>query len=169
MIKKNYIQSLFFVAYAALFFFLSSFSGYSFRQLSLPNSVTAYVLEIDPQKYAIFPVHAYGRAIGRQTVQEIAKNHQAFAAINGGFFKSAPDGAPAGILKINDKWFGWPTKPRGAIGWSQNGRFVLFDQLLSHGSVFMKVVNHPVGDVDEAFGLSMNRSVSDAIIIKKKE
>jgi uncharacterized protein YigE (DUF2233 family) len=128
-------KSVVFIFYGCMFFLFASFIGFSYRQVALPNDVTAYVLEVDPQKYSIFPAHAYGQAIGRQTVQDIAEEHQALAAINGGFFKSKPiDGLPAGILKINHQWFGWPGKARGAIGWSQDGSIVLFDRLLCQGS-----------------------------------
>lgn len=124
-----------FIFYGWIFFLLTSFNDFSYRQIALPNDGTAYVLEVDPQKYWIFPAHAHDHAIGRQTVQEIAEEHQAIAAINGGFFKSKPiDGLPAGILKINHQWFGWPEKARGAIGWSQDSNQVLFDRLLCQGS-----------------------------------
>lgn len=132
-----------------MFCLLSSFNGFNYREIPLTNGVTAYALEVDPQKYAIFPTHAYDHAIGRQTVKEIAEEHQALAAINGGFFKSKPiDGLPAGILKINHQWFGWPGKARGAVGWSQDGRLVLYDRLLCHGSCLINDQIFPIQGIN---------------------
>lgn len=115
---------------------LSSFQGFSYHKMSLPGPVSVHVLEVDPHHYAITPVHAHNQAIGRQTVQTLAQEHHALAAINGGFFKMKPwEGLPAGILKIDNRWFAWPIKTRAAIGWNQEGTFALVDRVLCSGLV----------------------------------
>jgi hypothetical protein len=117
-----------------LLFIFTSFQGVSYHHYAL-NDLSIFVLEVDPQQCLIVPVHAFDQVIGRKSVQEMAEEHQALAAINGGFFKITPfEGQPAGILKIDHKWFGWPAKTRGAIGWSHDGRLVLFDRLLFTGT-----------------------------------
>ncbi len=142
-----------------LFVILTSFQEISYKKINLSDSLSAYLLEVDPQQYKIIPVHANDQAIGRQTVEELARKHQALAAVNGGFFKSKPwEGLPAGILKINGKWFAWPTKPRGAIGWSDEGTSVLIDRLLCSGNL---IVNQKIFPIH---GINCPRADSEIII-----
>ncbi|MEY3182385.1 MAG: hypothetical protein RLZ35_370 [Pseudomonadota bacterium] len=81
---------------------------------------TVYVLEVDPNQTKIVAVHAENQLPGRQTLSQMAKSHGAIAGINGGFFRFNinQNGFPAGILKIEDNWYGISYQPRAAIGWS---------------------------------------------------
>lgn len=75
-------------------------------------------------------VKATGDHVARETVAFLANRYGAVAAVNGGFWNRS--GEPAGILKINDYWYGTPSKPRCAIGWLSNGQQVLIDRLLTN-------------------------------------
>lgn len=85
-----------------------------------------HVLIVNPNEHEIVPV----KAKERETVLSLASEHNALAAINGGFWKV--DGTPAGALKIDNHWIGFPSKPRGAVGWSDKGRRVLFDRIMTY-------------------------------------
>lgn len=104
----------------------SNASGLSYEHLSNGYFTSIHVLIVDPTEYAILPV----KADSRETVAALANRHGAIAAVNGGFWKL--NGNPAGILKINHRWYGTPIKPRGAIGWSSNGQRVLIDKVLTN-------------------------------------
>lgn len=99
--------------------------AYDYAFISRDPFTSLHILTINPDEYCIMPV----RAKGRETVRSLSIQHGAIAAVNGGFWKS--DGTPAGILKINHVWHGMPTKNRGAIGWSNCGKEVVIDRLLT--------------------------------------
>lgn len=107
--------------------------GYSYESFERRYFTTVHVLTVDPRQHLIVPVRALGEIVKRETVRSLAVRHGAIAAINGGFWKK--DGTPAGILKINFRWYGTPVKPRGAIGWSGDGQKVLIDQVLTNHSL----------------------------------
>lgn len=129
-----------------LLFILCSFQGIQYRHIQTATPWSIHVLEVDPQTCDIFPVHAEGR----ETVQALTEKHQAYAGINGGFFKE--NGCPAGILKINHEWHAFPTKPRGAIGWSSDK--VLIDQLLYSARVEMQGNTIPIDALNRNGGPS---------------
>lgn len=81
-----------------------------------------HVLEIDPTKVKILPVHAGKEVLALETVSSIAKRHHAAAAINGGFFRTQKPyaGTSAGILRIGGDWYSSPRLQRAAIGWKQS-------------------------------------------------
>ncbi|MGI8757370.1 MAG: hypothetical protein ACR2MB_16245, partial [Acidimicrobiales bacterium] len=77
------------------------------------------LLRLDLTKVRLDVVHAKDKAIGTETVSEIAKNHGAFAAINAGFFrldKSVFAGDSAGVLQIDGKLLSESYKDRIALG-----------------------------------------------------
>src|SRR5690348_10666058 len=84
-----------------------------------PIGQSVYVLDINPSETHIIAAHANDQLPGRQTLSQIAKNYEAVAGINGGFFRFTLDqnGFPAGILKIDDDWYGVSYRKRAAIGW----------------------------------------------------
>lgn len=139
MIRKLLTQlklTLHFVC-LAFFFILSSHQGVTYRHITTTDPLSIHILEVDPAQCRIFPAHAKNRILARESVQTLAKKHQAIAAINGGFFKGVPwDGMPSGILKIDHAWYGLPTLPRAAIGWSPTT--VLIDQLLTTATITVR-------------------------------
>ncbi|MDQ3633182.1 MAG: phosphodiester glycosidase family protein [Acidobacteriota bacterium] len=77
------------------------------------------LLRLDLSKVRLDVVHAKDKAIGTETVSEMAKNHKAFAAINAGFFRldgSVFAGDSAGILQIDGKLLSESYKNRIALG-----------------------------------------------------
>lgn len=102
-------------------------SGLTYESFYNECCTPVHVLIVNPSEHAITPFRAWGGEVRRETVAAIANRYQAMAAINGGFFKE--NGDPAGALKIDRRWFGTPTKPRGAIGWSDTDQKVLIDRI----------------------------------------
>lgn len=109
-----------------------SLSGLDYHVLPNGPFASIHVLIVDPDDHVIIPVKAIGDEVDRETVLSLAKEYGAVAAINGGFWKA--DGTPAGILKINAQWHGTSSRPRGAIGWSEEGKSVLIDQVVTECS-----------------------------------
>lgn len=101
--------------------------AFSYEHLSDGKFLSIHVLTVDPKEHAIQPARALNRL---EPVVHMAKRLGAVAAVNGGFWQE--NGKPAGILKINNIWYGTPYKPRGAIGWSLNGQKVLMDRVLTN-------------------------------------
>lgn len=103
--------------------------GLDYESCTTSSSQKVYLLKIDPHFFTIAPQKAYEEALGLKSVLDMVLEKGAVAGINGGFFKAS--GLPAGILKIGDKWYSTPLKPRGAIGWKEGHAFPLIDQLLT--------------------------------------
>ncbi|MBA3602637.1 MAG: phosphodiester glycosidase family protein [Parachlamydiaceae bacterium] len=105
--------------------------AFSYEYFPYGYFTSIHVLTVDPKEHVIVPVKAFGDNIGRETVVNLSNHYKAVAAVNGGFWKT--NGSPAGILKINHKWYGTPIKPRGAIGWSSlNHQKVIIDKILTN-------------------------------------
>jgi exopolysaccharide biosynthesis protein len=129
-----------FTFYLSLYILFSGFLfgdlpyGITYTQFLTKDRTSIHLLEIDPDYFDIIAKKAHLSPL--ETVENIAFNENAIAAINGGFFCRTKDhlGSPIGILKIDDVWHGVPQKPRGAIGWCNTHRNVLFDQVLTYES-----------------------------------
>lgn len=128
MLKSLLIKILFF--FTCITGIPSNVFSFSYEHFSDGCFTSIHVLTVNPKEHAIMPVRATGKDIKRETVSTLAKRYQAVAAINGGFWKL--NGNPAGILKIDHHWHGTPVKPRGAIGWSNNGETVIIDRVLTN-------------------------------------
>lgn len=114
--------------------------GFSYEQFSFGPFTSLHVLTVDPCEYQIIAVKA--REQFGDTVATLARRYGAVAAINGGFWK--PNRSPAGALKIHDTWLGTPTKPRGAIGWSNSDKKVLIDRILTNYSLETRPVDEQI-------------------------
>ncbi len=110
--------------------FACNLNGISYEHFSKGHFTSVHILTVNPDENIISPVKAFGEDTGRETVRTLSNRYGAIAAVNGGFWRQ--DGSPAGILKINNHWYGLPTKPRGAIGWSNNNPNVLIDRILTN-------------------------------------
>ncbi|MCH9609565.1 MAG: hypothetical protein S4CHLAM45_14970 [Chlamydiales bacterium] len=110
------------------FFLFVLFCSYQHITTCVPQSI--HLLEVDPAIFKIMPARALDKCVGRETVLSLSSRKNATGGVNGGFFSF--NGFPSGILKIDGKWYGLPVKPRGAIGWTEGGKNVVFDQLLTH-------------------------------------
>lgn len=158
--KKKFItSSLFHLFLCSIFIFCASFQGINYYHLTTSDPLSIHILEVDPSYSTIRPAHAKGQALGRETVHKIASSHQALAAVNAGFFKYSPwNGLPAGILKIEGKWFSFPFQPRGAIGWEEGGENVIFDQLLCQATLEINSSNIMIN------GLNRQRADDEIIL-----
>jgi exopolysaccharide biosynthesis protein len=109
-----------------------SLEALSYHHFPYERFTSVHVLIVNPTEHRIVPIKASGKEVCRETVVTLANRYGAIAAVNGGFWKL--NGKPAGALKINHQWFGTPTKPRGAIGWSLVSQKVLIDRILTNDS-----------------------------------
>lgn len=122
---KNLLKLMALMAFC-LSFFTAEACTYTVK--SKDFFTTIHILVVDPSKNKIIAVKS-DKDKQRETVLSLAQKHQAIGAINGGFWKQ--NGAPAGILKIDNTWYGKASRPRGAIGWSHYGKHVVIDRLIS--------------------------------------
>lgn len=124
-------------------FSLFSTEPYTLTHLYLTDLTSVHVLEIDPAFFNIISVTAEPGKL--ETVQELAEKYEAFAGINGGFFKQEGEFAefPMGALKIGEEWITTPYKARGSIGWTNNGSHPLFDQILTKITGFKDKFSFP--------------------------
>jgi uncharacterized protein YigE (DUF2233 family) len=122
--------------------------GITYNKQSPDNITVVHVLTVDPSKVKIVAARAKETAEGLDSVANIARHYNALAAINGGYFKfvtmDEAFGLPAGILKINSKWYGIAFKPRGAIGWDPGTNQVLIDRLQTKSSLIINNKNFPI-------------------------
>lgn len=125
--------------------------GLRYQKLVTPLQQTVHVLVVDPNTLTITAAHAKEKVIGRETVATIARNHNALAAINGGFFKSGEktEGLPAGILKIQGRWYGIAYNARGAIGWSDPLHTVFIDRIQTKTSLHLNHKKFPIHSVNQ--------------------
>lgn len=79
-----------------------------------PARVAVYLLRLDPARVELRSVLALDRVVGTATVLEMSRRHGAVAGVNGGFF--APNGDPAGLLKVGGELVSDAPRPRGAVG-----------------------------------------------------
>lgn len=99
--------------------------GIEYRVESPRQFTKVHILVIDPDQVEIRSVRA---AEGGQMVEELSREHNAIAGINGGFWNEARK--PVGILKSGGVWHGFAKKKRVAIGWNENNEAVI-DRLLT--------------------------------------
>ncbi len=112
----------------------------AYQKHCTPAQQIVHVLRVDPNRFEIRAVHAKGQALGLAPLSELAQAHGAIAGINGGFFKSGGeliDGLAAGLLKINQQWYGIAYRNRGAIGWSQQGKMTRVDRLRTRTRLYL--------------------------------
>jgi hypothetical protein len=86
------------------------------RLVDPPVPTAAYVLHLDLARVQLRSVHALDKVIGTETVLEMSRRRRALAAVNAGFF--APNGDPAGLLKIGGELISDTERPRGAVALS---------------------------------------------------
>ncbi|MBN2478670.1 MAG: phosphodiester glycosidase family protein, partial [Parachlamydiales bacterium] len=119
------------ITYLILSILLTSFVDFDYKHIQTNDPLSIHILEINPKKYKIQASLAIDKKISKDTVLNIAKNKNAKAAVNGGFFKTGSllDGFPMGALKIENFWLTLPFKSRGAIGFDKNCKTFLMDRI----------------------------------------
>lgn len=83
------------------------------------DPVKINLLRLDLRKVRLDVHHAFDRAIGVQPTSEIARSHDAIAAINAGFFRKDEtpfSGDAAGVLVIDKRLFSESKDARAAVG-----------------------------------------------------
>lgn len=122
--------------------------GISYKQYNPDNINIIHVLTVDPTKVKIIAARAQDLKSGLESVANIAQHYNAIAAINGGFFKfenaATGVGLPAGVLKLNNHWYGIAFKPRGAIGWDPKTKQVLMDRIQTKSKLSIADVELPI-------------------------
>lgn len=113
---------IFFILYSDILWAAPIREGLEYQRKNTPQSQVVHILSIDPQKFTMTSQHAKGQALGLSTLSDLAKEQNAIAAINGGFFHMGDkkDGLPAGILKIQGQWYGIAYTNRAAVGWTSH-------------------------------------------------
>jgi hypothetical protein len=91
--------------------------------------VSVWLLQLDPVLVDLRSALANDEIVGTETVADTAERHKALAAVNAGFF--APNGDPAGILKVDGLLVSDTRRPRGAVGVvpDASGLRLIFDRL----------------------------------------
>lgn len=109
--------------------------------LDPPGPVAIQMLRLDPHQVELRSAGAKAQGWGRETVQRIAEQHKAIAAINAGFFE--PSGEPAGLLKMAGQVLSIDPRQRGAVGIagaaSPGAIRLLFDRVTVRASVEFSV------------------------------
>jgi hypothetical protein len=82
--------------------------------LDPPGPAAVQLLRVDPFKVELRSVLGRGEVMGLEGVLDMARRHEAAAAINAGFFR--PGGDPAGVLKVDGRLVSATARPRGAVG-----------------------------------------------------
>jgi len=134
--------------------------GLHYQNITTFKFQAIHVLEIDPKRFILKSVHAENKLLGRTTVEQMAKQHNAIAAINGGFFEAGDtiDGLPAGILKIAKQWYSIAYQNRAAMGWSSSHHdSVLIDRVQTKTSLNIHGKNYPVHGINRP--LQSNRCI----------
>lgn len=146
----HYLFILFLFLSAPVFADLSK-EGLDYQKITTEKSQIVHILNIDPSKFQIILRHAKNQAKGVETLETLAQEHQALAAINAGFFHMEDDmkGLPAGILKIDDRWYGIAYTNRAAIGWSNHENQVLIDRIQTKTSIKIKRQRFPLHAVNQ--------------------
>ena len=101
-----------------------------------PAPTAVFLLRLDPAKVDLHSGLARDEVLGTETVLDISRRRKAIAAINAGFF--APNGDPAGLLKVNGELVSEMMRPRGAVAISGPGARslqLLFDRVTAQVSV----------------------------------
>jgi len=96
-----------------------------------------YVLKVDPdtEGLEIRPALAGQTVHSRRSVLNIARQHGAVAALNGGFF--AEQGPPLGLLVIDGEWIKHPILHRTALGITTDGE-LLMDRVSFEGRLYFE-------------------------------
>ena len=130
---------------------LYSIPGIAYRHVlsTHPVAQSIHILAVNPHKAQISLALANNQCESADTTSHIAQQHQAYAAINAGFFDfgvhstykekiirfldlfglASYNAFPVYSLKIDNSWCSLSNVVTGAIGWTENGQQVVYDTL----------------------------------------
>lgn len=158
---KSAVLPLLFILFASM---QTGPRGVHFTHLKMKGPLSVYVLEVDPDYVEIKAMHAGEEILSLEKTSSIAEKHQAFAAINGGFFRMHGPyaGTSSGVLRIMNEWLSSPRRNRGAIGWKDTGKTVLIDRVGLHVTLSC---NDQIFPID---GINQPRLLGQAILYTSK-
>ncbi len=109
----------------------SSLAVVDYEHLVTDDPDSIHIARFIPGHGRIVLAKARKFSLGTETVSSISTRENALMAINASFFvmEDRFAGIPAGILKINEDWYGVPRMPRAVLGWKEDGSRFLMDQL----------------------------------------
>jgi len=116
--------------------------------------ISVHVLRIDPTRVRLESALAQSEVMGRETVLETARRHEAIAAVNAGFFE--PSGDPTGVLKVAGELVSDASRPRGVVAIldseSDGPQRLVFDRLTVSATATFAIDGvrhtHPIAGVD---------------------
>ena len=76
--------------------------------------IAVFLLRLDPARASLSSVLSNDKVADAESVVEIARRHNALAAINGGFF-NGENGEPMGVLKVDGQLVSDASAPKGAV------------------------------------------------------
>ena len=133
------------------------------RNFGTPRGpVRVYVLKIalTPEGLTVRPALAGVTVHQRRSVLSIARQQEAQAAVNGGFY--APRGLPLGLLVIDGEWIRPPLLGRTALGITSDGE-LLMDNLDFDGRLYFK--GHGYLQLD---GLNEGHTGAEGVVVYTK-
>lgn len=76
--------------------------------------IAVFLVRVDPARAKLASVLSNGHVLDAEAVSDIARRHNALAAVNGGFFNRA-NGEPTGLLKVDGELVSDSSLARGAV------------------------------------------------------
>jgi hypothetical protein len=132
---------------------------YHFRLRFEQGPAHLYMLEVSPESgYTIRPVLANNRIGSLAPVEDLAKQVNAVAAINGGFFDTGASRLPVGLIKIDHRTVFEQFLPRPVLGIDSTGgiHFAAFEL---HSTLYS-----PEQDLElPLFGYNRNRKYGEIV------
>jgi hypothetical protein len=90
------------------------YKSYDQSLLDPPGPVAVFMLKLDPARARLAGVLSNDEVVGAETVDGIARRHNAIAAINGGFFNTR-NGEPVSLLKVAGELVSDNTVTKGVV------------------------------------------------------
>jgi exopolysaccharide biosynthesis protein len=129
-------------------------SGLNWQQkyVQLTNlSFPVTTLEIDPKMVELRPITTNNYKVeGVAPLVNTARNIEAIAAINSGFF-NRNNKLPLGAIKNQEQWLSGPILGRGAIAWDNRGKFKMGRLALQEILITSSGENIPIAHLNSAY------------------
>jgi exopolysaccharide biosynthesis protein len=127
--------------------------GLQYNRITTADKQLVHTLKVAPEKFSIELITAHNLNQELATVDSIAKNSDAIAAVNAGFFQVHTNHttSPAGILKQQNMWHGISYRKRGAIAWQPLNNFVLLDRIQSKSSIRINQKYYPINLLNKPY------------------
>ncbi len=138
--------------------------GITHRQI-LDNGVLTNILAVSPDAVDVRPYRALSAGIGTESLVSLARRHNAFAAINGGFFEMSGTfrGESVGALKIDGEWISEPEQGRAVIGFrTVDGKIEAY---IDRIALLLELVL-PNGETLPIDGMNRSRGRSELVIYR---